>query len=252
MNPVQTKLRRNTFLNFREITRIPMYLRRVKCQIGANPVPLTSIFGCGALSLQGVQNVNPVPTPSGENAASSIKRGGKEVRPGAHRRGTRWCGANNHGVGLAELLISILIGAVLLLGISSFYLSSIRFYDQSSSQTYLQRQATLIIDEMARRIRFANGLVGNPASDCPATPSLKVTQPDLTGFYCFYQSEDGLLLERRPDESDFDLLKGPPVSITLANLSFTVVGGKRATINFQLNDDRGNTMAFTTDLATQN
>ncbi len=251
MNPVQTKLRHKTFSNFREITRIPMYLKRVKCQIGVNPVPLTSIFSYGALSLQGVQNVNPVPTSSGENDASSIKRGWKEDHPRAHTRGTRWCGADNHGTGLVELLISILIGAVLLLGISSFYLSSVRFYDQSSSQTYLQRQATLIIDEMARRIRFANGLVGNPPSDCPAVPSLKVTQPDLTGFYCFYQSEDGLL-ERLPDGSDFDLLKGPPVSLTLANLSFTVVGGKRATINFQLNDDRGNTMAFTTDLATQN
>jgi len=182
---------------------------------------------------------------------SSIKRDWKEVHPRAPTRGTRWYGVNNRGIGLVELLISILVGAVLILGIGSFYLSSIRFYDQSSSQTYLQRQATLVIDEMARRIRFANGLVGDPPGDCPATPSLKVTQPDLTGFYCFYQSGDGLL-ERLPDGSDFDLLKGPPVSLTLANLSFTVVGGKRATINFQLNDDRGNTMAFTTDLATQN
>ena len=252
MKPVQTKLRRNTFLNFREITCIPMYLKRVKCQIGANPVPLTSIFGCRALSLQGVQNVNPVPTPSSENAASSIKRGGEEVRPGAHRPGTRWCGENNRGVGLAELLISISIGAILLLGISSFYLSSIRFYDQSSSQTYLQRQATLIIDEMARRIRFANGLVGNPPSDCPATPSLKVTQPDLTGFYCFYQSEDGLLLERRPDGSEFNLLSGSPVPLTVNNVVFAVSGGMKVTISFQLNDDKSNSMAFATDLLTRN
>ncbi len=161
-----------------------------------------------------------------------------------------WYGVNNYGFGLLEALVSTLIGGLVLLGISSFYLSSVRFYDQSSSQTFLQRQATLIMDEMAQRIRFANGLVANPP-DCPETPSLKVTQPDLAGFYCFYQSGNGLL-ERRPDGSDFDLLKGPPISLTLANLSFAVVGGKRATINFQLNDDRGNTMVFATDLATQN
>ena len=162
-----------------------------------------------------------------------------------------WYGVSNRGFGLLEVLVSALLGSLVFVGITGFYLSTVNFYEQSSSQTFLQRQATLIIDEMARRVRFANGLVANHPSDCPASPSLKVTQPDLTGFYCFYQTGVGLL-ERRPDGSDFDLLKGPPVALTLANLSFTVVGGKRATINFQLNDDRGNTMAFTTDLATQN
>lgn len=206
--------------------------------------------------MQGVQNVHPVPTPSGENDASPFKHGWKEVHPRTHTRDVLWYGVNNRGIGLLELLIATLVGVVMLLGIGSFYLSSVNFYEQSSSQTFLQRQGTMIMDEMAKRIRFGNGLVAvaNPPSDCPATPSLKVTQPDLTGlgFYCFYQSEDGLLLEMRPDGTDFDLLKGPPISLTLANLSFTVVGGKRATINFQLNDDRGNTMAFATDLATQN
>ncbi len=158
---------------------------------------------------------------------------------------------NNRGLGLLELLVTTLVGVVILLGISSFYLATVRFYEQSSSQTFLQRQGTLIIDEMTRRIRFANGLIQDPPSDCPATPSLKVTQPSVTGFYCFYQSGDQLL-ERLPDGTDFNLLRGSPAPLTVSNLVFTAVGGKRVTIGFQLNDEKSNSMAFATDLTTQN
>ena len=162
-----------------------------------------------------------------------------------------WHGVNNRGIGLAELLIATLVGVVMLLGIGSFFLSSVHFYEQSSSQTFLQRQGTMIMDEMSRRIQFANGLVEDPPTDCPATPSLKVTQPGVTGFYCFYQSSDQLL-ERRPDGTDFNLLDGTPQPISISNVVFAATGGKRVTIGFQLNDDRGNTMAFATDLVTRN
>ena len=166
-------------------------------------------------------------------------------------------GVNNRGLGLAELLIATLVGVVMLLGIGSFFISSIRFYEQSSSQTFLQRQGTLIMDEMSRQIQYANGLlVEDPPSDCPGipgTPSLKVTQPGLTEteFYCFYQSSDQLL-ERRPDGSDFNLLDGTPQPISVSNVAFAATGGNRVTIGFQLNDNRGNTMAFATDLVTRN
>ncbi len=168
-----------------------------------------------------------------------------------------WHGVNNRGIGLAELLIATLVGVVMLLGIGSFFISSIRFYEQSSSQTFLQRQGTMIMDEMSRRIQFANGLlVEDPPTDCPGspgTPSLKVTQPGLTEteFYCFYQSSDQLL-ERRPDGSDFNLLDGTPQPISASNVVFAVTGGKRVTIGFQLNDNSGNSMAFATDLVTRN
>ena len=197
------------------------------------------------------QIIRTVPTPSGENNASPFKHGWKEVHPRTHMRDVLWYGVNNRGIGLAELLIATLVGVVMLLGIGSFFLSSVHFYEQSSSQTFLQRQGTMIMDEMSRRIQFANGLVEDPPSDCPATPSLKVTQPGVTGFYCFYQSSDQLL-ERRPDGTDFNLLDGTPQPISISNVIFAATGGKRVTINFQLNDDRGNTMAFATDLVTRN
>ncbi len=160
-------------------------------------------------------------------------------------------GVNNRGIGLAELLIATLVGVVMLLGIGSFFISSIRFYEQSSSQTFLQRQGTLIMDEMSRRIQFANGLVEDHPTDCPPTPSLKVTQPGVAEYYCFYESS-GQLLERLPDGTDFNLLDGTPQPISISNVAFAATGGNRVTISFQLNDDRGNTMAFATDLVTRN
>ena len=196
------------------------------------------------------QIIRTVPTPSGENNASPFKHGWKEVYR-RHTRDVLWYGVNNRGIGLAELLIATLVGVIILLGIGSFYISSIRFYEQSSSQTFLQRQGTMIMDEMSRRIRFANGLVEDPPADCPATPSLKVTQPGLIGFYCFYQSSDQLL-ERLPDGSDFNLLEGTPRPISVSNVVFTAIGGRRVTIGFQLNDETGNSMAFATDLVARN
>ena len=237
-------------LTYREIIRTLAYLNFGKCRIGVNPIPLTYIFGCGNLPMQGVQNIHPVPTPSGENHAFPFKHGWKEVHP-RHTRDVLWHGVNNRGIGLAELLISTLVGVVILLGISSFYISSVRFYEQSSSQTHLQRQGTLIIDEMSRRILFASRLDQDPPTDCPATPSLKVTQPGVTGFYCFYQSSDQLL-ERLPDGSDFNLLDGTPRPISVSSVVFTAIGGRRVTIGFQLNDETGNSMAFATDLMARN
>jgi len=172
--------------------------------------------------------------------------------PTYSKRGKPRSWANKGGFTLIELLVSFLVSGVLLLGISNFYISTIHFYEQSSSQTFLQRQGTLIIDEMTRRIRFANGLIQDPP-DCPATPSLKVTQPSVAGFYCFYQSVTGnQLLERLPDESDFNLLSGSPVPLTVSNVVFTAVGGQRVTIRFQVNDERSNSMTFETDLVTRN
>ncbi len=158
---------------------------------------------------------------------------------------------NNRGLGLVEHLVTMSVGIVVLLGISSFYISTVRVYSQSSSQTSLQRQGTMIIDEMTRRIQFANGLVEDHPTDCPATPSLKVTQPRAAGFYCFYQSGDQLL-ERRPDGSDFNLLDGTLHPISVSNVVFTATGGKKVTIGFQLNDEESNSMAFATDLVTRN
>jgi len=149
-----------------------------------------------------------------------LHRGG---HPRTDARGVVWYGVNNRGLSLVELVVASLVGIVILLGLSTFYLSTLRFYDQSSSQTQLQRQGTLIINEMSRRILFASRLVQDPPTDCPATPSLRVTQPGVTGFYCFYQSGNQLF-ERRPDGSDFDLLAGTLRPISVNNVVFTLGG----------------------------
>ena len=161
---------------------------------------------------------------------------------------------NERGFTLVELLVAIAVGVVVLLGIGGFFLSTLRFSAQSSSQTFLQRQGTIIIDEMARQIRFANGvLCKNPDASsilcpgaCPANPSLKVIQPGVTGFYCFYQSGDQLF-ERTPTGGDINLLAGPvPLKLTpgspitfCLNPTCDAATGSQVDINFQLSDGTG-------------
>lgn len=158
------------------------------------------------------------------------------------------------GTTLVELLVASAVGIIVLLGIGWFYLSTLRFSAQSSSQTFLQRQGTLIIDEMARQIVPANGLTKDPPApnNCPANPSLWVSQPGVTGFYCFYLSGN-TLFERRPDGSNMNLLSGSPAILTVNNVVFAVdPSQKRTAISFQLRDDKDNSMAFTIDLVAQN
>ena len=61
--------------------------------------------------------------------------------------------ANEQAFTTIELLIATTIGVVMLLGIGSFYLSTLRIYEQGNAQTELQRQATLALEEMTRQIR---------------------------------------------------------------------------------------------------
>ena len=138
--------------------------------------------------------VNPVPQTYGALAPWRMDRDPDlwsnrplllRGHPGTDARGVLWYGVNNRGHTLVELLVVSLVGIVILLGLSGLYLSTLRFYDQSSSQTHLQSQGTLIINEMSRRILFASRLVQDPPTNCPATPSLRVNQPGVTGFYCF-------------------------------------------------------------------
>ena len=177
---------------------------------------------------------------------------------------------NERGFTLIEFLVAIAVGVVVLLGIGGFFLSTLRLSAQSSSQTFLQRQGTMIIDEMARQIRFANGVCKDPdpsktacPGTCPANPSLKVTQPGApgTGFYCFYLSGDQLV-ERTPTGGDVNLLAGSPVPLKLTSGSLTfcfnppacgAATGDKVDISFQLSDGTGvEPMRFGVSLVVRN
>lgn len=149
---------------------------------------------------------------------------------------------NQAGFTFTEVLIAGAIGAVVLLALGSFYLSTIRFYEQSTAQTALQRQATLALEEVARQIRPARALVLDTCSG--VTNALRVRNAD--GDYCFYENASNQFLEDRPPpDGTWDLLVGAetPVSLEPGSLTFcfdppacTATSGAQVVISFTLSD----------------
>jgi prepilin-type N-terminal cleavage/methylation domain-containing protein len=64
--------------------------------------------------------------------------------------------AGTRGVTLVELLIAILVVAIIAIGFGSLYVSSQRALDLSSAEAFLQRQGTLIQEELQRQVSRAN------------------------------------------------------------------------------------------------
>jgi len=154
---------------------------------------------------------------------------------------------NERGLTLLEVLLAAALGSVVALGVSSFYVSAQSFSAQSTAHAYLQRQGTLILDEMARQIQPASALT---RGTCNADPqSLGITNGG--GAYCFYTS-GGQLTESRPGGGPWNLLAGSPVPFTLSSFTTTLTGGTRATISFTLADNAANSMTFTTDITRRN
>ena len=152
---------------------------------------------------------------------------------------------NERGITLLESVIAMAIGSVVLLGIGSFYVATLRASHQDSAQTFLQRQGVLIIEEMARQIRPATVLNGN----CNGANSLQVINP--SGTFCFYQPDSTHFNEGRPGGGTANLLTGSAVPLTVSTFVPTV-SGTVATVSFQLQDTAQNSMTFTTALGHRN
>jgi prepilin-type N-terminal cleavage/methylation domain-containing protein len=154
---------------------------------------------------------------------------------------------NERGLTLIELLVALAIGSFVLFGASGFYLSTVRFTEQSNAQTYLQRQAVLVVDELTRQIRPATALA---RGTCNADAnSLRVT--NSSGVYCFYQSGNQLL-EDRPGGGTSNLLSGSLASLAANSFTTNLSGGTKATITFQIRDGYQNSMTFSTDVSKRN
>ena len=155
-------------------------------------------------------------------------------------------GLNQRGFTLAEVLVASLVGAVVLLGIGSFYISVVNSYKRGNDQAFIQRQATLIQEGLARKIlpayQVATGPCGGGAT---TTDSLLVTLPD-NKFLCFYQQAEQMF------ECDVanptantncvpgtvrNLLGGSPTPLRASGLGFQrEAGGSSVAITFQLQD----------------
>lgn len=152
---------------------------------------------------------------------------------------------SQRGATLIELLIVVLIASVVLLGIGSFYVSMLVSYNTGNAQAFVQRQGTLIQEEMARQILPADAVPGgncSPGSD-KGTNSLRVATNE--GNFCFYQNANKIKVCESTALTDTtckanterDLLLGSPVPLKANNLSFTTsAGGTFVNMTFELTE----------------
>ncbi len=114
---------------------------------------------------------------------------------------------NERGFTLPELIVAMVIGAVVLLGVGSFYTQITGAWQQAQAQAAIQRQGTLVQQEMARIILPSSGLLpGTCGPTTGITDSLPVQIPagalpdaglSSGGFACFHLNTSGQLFECR-------------------------------------------------------
>ena len=158
-------------------------------------------------------------------------------------------GMNPRGFTLVEVLLASVAGAIVLLGIGSFYLSMVNSYKRGNDQAFLQRQATMIQEELSRKILPAYQVTSGPCGGgATTTDSLRVTLPD-NKFLCFYQQADQMFecdtvtpLSPYPcvQGTQRNLLTGSPTSLRASGVVFQrEAGGSSVAITFQLQDAGG-------------
>jgi prepilin-type N-terminal cleavage/methylation domain-containing protein len=156
---------------------------------------------------------------------------------------------SRRGFTLVELLLASALGAVVLLSLGSFFLSMIKAYSHGNDQVFLQRQATLIQDELARQILPASHVATGPcAGGTAATNSLLASFSSGT-HRCFYQQGDEMFEceianPTNPNScvqgTTRNLVKGPPTSLRASNVVFQrEAGGSAVAITFELQDAKG-------------
>jgi hypothetical protein len=101
---------------------------------------------------------------------------------------------NQRGVTIVELLMAVLLATIVIAGVGSFYWRMIRSWVASNDQVAMQRQATLVQQEISRIVIASNGTlpgtcgpVGNPAS-LPVRVPVQALPETATAqkHFCFY------------------------------------------------------------------
>jgi hypothetical protein len=150
------------------------------------------------------------------------------------------------GTTLVELVVFTMLGVIILLSIGSFYLSAIVSYDQGSVQASVQRQGTLLQQELARQILPAISV--RPWGCGPGGVGLAVQRP--ADFICLYLREQRIFQctiapesFANPTNTDCvgtarDLLQGSLIPLRADSLTFNRgVGGQSVDIIFTLTEE---------------
>lgn len=98
--------------------------------------------------------------------------------------------SDQRGVTVLEALVTTFVAGMIFVGLSSMYTATTRVMTDAISQASLQRQATLALDELGRRIRGATGPNAVTIATCNGyANSVQVTTAD--GTFCFYGGASG-------------------------------------------------------------
>lgn len=158
------------------------------------------------------------------------------------------------GLSLVELLVAAVLTTVVAGGLFSAYIATTRSFGESSAQAALQRQGTLVLEEIGRQVRGAidpnpnleicdgnldcieRELAGGPRQaldTCNGNPdSLWVRT--AAGPICYYARDDGALCEARGSTcrnllagglKTIALLRQPPVPDSRCPLAVLAGGG---------------------------
>ena len=113
------------------------------------------------------------------------------------------------GLSLVEVIVAAMLTTVVAGGLLSAYVATTRSFGESSAQAALQRQGTLVLEEIGRQVRGA--IEPKPGEKPPPRPALSVDtcngNPDslwvrtaaltAAGDICYYARADGALCEAR-------------------------------------------------------
>jgi hypothetical protein len=159
---------------------------------------------------------------------------------------------DQRGLGLVEMLVAVFAGSFVLLAIGSFYVSMTRFSRETNTQAAIQRQGTLLQQELGRVILPASGLLAGacgPPSGTTASLPIQVLAnalPEIPsgGFVCIYRNASVISECRFTDltnttciaNTSRNLLLGASThdAVQASALTFTLLGNSVVDISFSL------------------
>lgn len=159
---------------------------------------------------------------------------------------------NERGFGLVELLVTVLLTGVVVLGLGSLYIATTRAFGESNSQAALQRQGTLVLEELGRRVRSATAVTTTTCNTHAI--SLNATASG-GGSHCYYVGSNGELCQY-DGTTCRNLLTGslrPHVPgsqavLTATSITANIPVTNQANVAFTITDGLNNSMTFNTSL----
>jgi prepilin-type N-terminal cleavage/methylation domain-containing protein len=143
----------------------------------------------------------------------------------------------SRGFTLIEVIVALVAASIVLLGSWTFYLSALHFSADSERQAYLQRQATVVLEQFGRQIRPASSLTilnGASPGTCmdpiaaDLTPGTDVLVVDNGTVFCFYRSAANQMIRCQYDNTSntcnsWNLLSGGLAPLTVSSFVPTLL-----------------------------